>query len=389
MIASVVRFLIVLVVLGAALAGLYRWRVQAQPATVQPAASSIATTVDAASNQIAQNSVRRAGSLPLQSGLPTLAQLDAEFQLLVQKVRPAVVSITAENVQEVYSFFGGRAGALRLPPSLGSGVIVSPDGHIVTNLHVINNARAILVHLADGSTHRARVLGADPLTDIAILDIDAEDLPALPFGNSDEVRPGQIVFAVGNPYGLQETVTQGIISGIGRRSSSEVVNEFFQTDTAINPGNSGGPLLNLRGEIIGINNAILAQNGGWQGISFSIPSNTARRVFEDIRRFGRVVRAWFGVVFGRNLTPALARRLGVPGGQGVIIEYVVPGSPADEAGIQPGDVITSFNNRQVSDGFDLRNRVAETNVGEPVRIGFFRNGKAMETTARLAPLPER
>lgn len=319
--------------------------------------------------------------------LGTLAQLDRDFQQLVENVRPSVVSITAETAQQIHQFGGGHFGQLRLPPNLGSGVIVSPAGHIVTNLHVIKNARAVTVHLYDGRSYSARLLGADPLTDIAVLKIEADHLRPLPFGNSDAVRPGQIVFAVGNPYGLQETVTQGIISGIGRRSTSETVNEFFQTDTAINPGNSGGPLLNLHGEIIGINNAILAQNGGWQGISFAIPSNTARRAFEDIRQFGRIIRTWFGVAFGRPLTPDAAAQLGLASPQGVLIQQTMPNSPAARAGIRAGDIILSFNGRRVADGIDLRNRVAESPVGQVVVVELLRNGQTRQVEVELAPMP--
>lgn len=313
-----------------------------------------------------------------------LEQLDREFQELVQQVRPSVVSITAENPMGVIARQPGGWGVLRLPPNLGSGAIVSEGGHVLTNLHVIQSASVVFVHLHDGRTFEAELIGADPLTDIAILKIDAKGLKPLPFGNSDEVRPGQVVFAVGNPYGLQETVTQGIISGIGRRSTTETVNEFFQTDTAINPGNSGGPLLNIHGEMIGVNNAIHTRSGGWEGISFAIPSNTARRVFEDIVRYGRVKRTWFGVAWQRAITPQLARQLGLPGDYGVLIEYTFENSPAEEAGLRAGDVIVEFNGRRVNDGFDLRARVAEMQVGDVAEVVFYRRGRRFSTQVRLA-----
>lgn len=414
---SIVRFLLFVALLALVVSGLYFWRSfspslpkastaeQTTPspisATSTPAAPTPTTAATdqqpnseqspspSATDPMAQHPVAQATPGPTRpaSGLPTLAQLDRDFQQLVQTVRPSVVSITAESAQQIHAFGGGRMGQLRLPPNLGSGVIVSKDGNIVTNLHVIRQARSIQVHLYDGRSYPARVIGADPLTDIAVLQIEAENLRPLPFGDSDEVRPGQIVFAVGNPYGLQETVTQGIISGIGRRSTSETVNEFFQTDTAINPGNSGGPLLNLHGEIIGINNAILAQNGGWQGISFAIPSNTARRAFEDLRQFGRIIRTWFGVAFGRPLTPDLAAQLGLGTTQGVLIQQTVPDSPAARAGIRPGDIITSFNGRRITDGIDLRNRVAESGVGEIVTVEVFRQGTPLEMKVELAAMP--
>ncbi len=365
---SILRFLLFLAVLGAALSALWFWRAARKAAATIPAPPALAA--------------------PSVSGsLAHLQQLDREFQELVARIRPAVVSITAENQIALIQQQRGPVGTLRLPPNLGSGVLVSKQGHIVTNLHVINQANAIQVHLFDGRNYPARVLGADPLTDIAVLQIEAPDLTPAPFGNSDEVRPGQLVFAIGNPYGLQETVTQGIISGIGRRSTTESVNEFFQTDTAINPGNSGGPLINLRGEVIGINNHITSQTGGWQGIGFSIPSNTAKRVYEDIRDLGRVQRSWFGIAWSRALTPDLAVRLGLPDASGVLVQYIMDQSPAARAGLRAGDVITEFSGRQVNDGFDLRNRVAETEVGKEVTVKFYRDGKPQEVKVKLEEFP--
>lgn len=393
---SILRFLIFVAVLALAISVLYFWRAYTlitPPNEGGSVAASSATPGAAAGGTPVQPSASptpasaQAPAAPVAGTLQTLAQLDRDFQTLVQRVRPAVVSITAENERRVNTMQPGVFGMMRLPPNLGSGVIVSRDGFIVTNLHVIRNARSIQVHLYDGRTFPAAVVGADPLTDIALIRIDAQELDALPFGNSDLVRPGQIVFAVGNPYGLQETVTQGIISGIGRRSTSETVNEFFQTDTAINPGNSGGPLLNLQGEIIGINNAIHTQTGGWQGISFSIPSNTVRRVFEDLQKHGRVLRSWFGVVWGRPLTPQLASQLGLPDAQGVLIQQVVPDSPAEAAGIEAGDVILTFNNRKIADGIDLRNRVAEMEIGQDVPITLIRNGREISISVRLGKFP--
>lgn len=381
---SILRFLVFVAVLALAISVLYFWRAYTLTTPRVATGTSEVTTAESSSQAATQPSP----APPVIGGtLSTLAQLDRDFQTLVQRVRPAVVSITAENERRVNTMQPGLFGIMRLPPNLGSGVIVSPDGHIVTNLHVIRNARAIQVHLYDGRTFPATVVGSDLLTDIALLQINADDLQALPFGDSDIVRPGQIVFAVGNPYGLQETVTQGIISGIGRRSTSETVNEFFQTDTAINPGNSGGPLLNLNGEIIGINNAIHTQTGGWQGISFSIPSNTAKRVFEDLEKHGRVLRSWFGVVWGRPLTPDLAVQLGLPDTQGVLIEQVVPDSPAEQAGIRAGDVIVGFNNRKITDGIDLRNRVAEMEVGQEVSVELVRNSNPMNLLVQLGKFP--
>lgn len=362
---SILRFLVFLALLGAVLSALWFWRLAQSPT---PAATTPSL------NEAPPN-------------FSALVRLDQEFQELVARVRPSVVSITAENQVAVVQQQRGPVGTLRLPPNLGSGVIISREGHIITNLHVIQQANSILVHLFDGRNYPAKVLGADPLTDIAILKIEASELAPAPLGDSDQVRPGQMVFAVGNPYGLQETITQGIISGIGRRSTTEAVNEFFQTDTAINPGNSGGPLINLRGEVIGINNHITSQTGGWQGIGFSIPANTARRVYEDIRRLGRVQRSWFGIAWSMQLTEQVAQQLGLPDTSGVLVQYTMENSPAAQAGLQAGDVITEFDGRKVADGIDLRNRVAETEVGEDITVRFYREGALREVQLKLAEYP--
>lgn len=365
---SILRFLLFLAILGAVLSALWFWRIAhdvtgAPPPEESPSGSS--------------------------QRLSSLIRLDLEFQELVARIRPSVVSITAENSMALVRQQHGPIAMLRLqPPNLGSGVLVSSEGHIVTNLHVIKEAEAILVHLFDGRNYTAQVLGIDPLTDIAVLKINAPDLTPATLGNSDEVRPGQMVFAVGNPYGLQESVTQGIISGIGRRSTTESVNEFFQTDTAINPGNSGGPLINLKGEVIGINNHITSQTGGWQGIGFSIPSNTVRRVYEDIRDYGRVQRSWFGIAWlPVELNPALATQLGLPEPSGVLIQYTMDQSPAARAGLQAGDVITEFQGRRVNDGIDLRNRIAQAEVGEEVLVKFYRKGQQREVRVKLEEYP--
>ena len=323
------------------------------------------------------------------AGKSLLAALDREFTALVNRVLPSVVSIEAipvdtvdPRIQMLRFLFGGNEPGAR--PS-GSGVIVSQNGHIVTNLHVVNNARAVQVQLADGRTLPAKFVGADGPSDIALLKIEADGLAPLPFGDSDKVNVGQMVFAVGNPLGLQETVTQGIVSAKGRRALSEAANEFFQTDAAVNPGNSGGPLVNLEGEIIGINNSISPQG---QGIGFSIPSNTVRRVFESIRDHGRFIRPWFGA-YMRSLTPQLAQQLGLPDASGVLMLLIYEGSPAERGGVKPGDVIIEFNGKPIRDLIDLRNRVAETNIGQEVAMRVRREGKELTLRTILAAEPTR
>jgi S1-C subfamily serine protease len=316
-----------------------------------------------------------------------LAELDREFTALVNRVLPSVVSIEAlppddidPRLQTLRFLFGGEVPGAR--PS-GSGVIVSDKGHIVTNLHVVNNAGAVHVQLADGRTLPAQFVGADGPSDIAILKIEAEGLQPLPFGDSDKVNVGQTVFAVGNPLGLQETVTQGIISAKGRRALSEAANEFFQTDAAINPGSSGGPLVNLQGEIIAINNSISSQG---QGIGFAIPANTVRHVFESIRDHGRFIRPWFGA-YMRSLTPQLAQQLGLPDPVGVLVMLTYEGSPAEKGGVKPGDVIIEFNGKPIRDLIDLRNRVAETDIGQKVAMRVRRHGNELSLQTVLAAEP--
>ena len=361
---SLLRFLLFVLISAAAVGSVYIWK-QTRPNDLGEADGQMTTS----------------------SSL--LSKLDREFTALVSRVLPSVVSIEAipadsvdPRVQMLRFLFGGDQPNLR--PS-GSGVIVSENGHIVTNLHVVNHARAVQVQLADGRTLAARFVGADGPSDIALLKIEAEGLQALPFGDSDKVNVGQMVFAVGNPLGLQETVTQGIVSAKGRRALSEAANEFFQTDAAINPGNSGGPLVNLEGEIIGINNSISPQG---QGIGFAIPSNTVRRVFESIRDHGRFIRPWFGA-YMRSLTPQLVQQLGLPDASGVLILLVYEGSPAEKAGVKPGDVIVEFNGKTVHDLIDLRNRVAETDIGQEIAMRVRREGKELTLQTVVAAEPTR
>jgi Do/DeqQ family serine protease len=320
----------------------------------------------------------------------SLESIDAEFTNLVEHVIPSVVSITTTAAPDrealVRQFFGLKRGGITQASKMGSGMIVSPEGFIVTNWHVINGAAEVSVQLSDGRMLPARVAGADQRSDIAVLKIDAEGLAPIAFGDSENVRVGQMVFAVGNPFGLQETVTQGIISAKGRRTVSEAANEFFQTSTTINPGNSGGPLIDIHGNVIGINNFILSSSGGSEGIGFAIPSNVARRVYEDIVQHGRVIHPWFGVVM-RPLTPTLARQLELPDAHGALVAATLANSPAERSGLQPGDVILSFNNRPIRDDKDLRNRVAEAQVGTPAKFTVLRAGAPLELSAVMEEEP--
>lgn len=318
-----------------------------------------------------------------------LQEMDHEFTDLVGSVLPSVVSISALppdslNVRDalIRQLLGNPPGAW--PQSqLGSGALVSSDGYIVTNWHVIQNAGSVNVDLHDGRTLPAQLVGADRLADVAVLKIDATDLQPLAFSDSDDVRIGQMVVAVGNPLGLQESVTRGIISGKGRRMMSEAANEFFQTDAPINPGNSGGPLVDLNGRIVGLNNFVVQNT---DGIGFAIPSNIVRRIYSDIRQYGRVIRPWFGVLM-RELTPDIASSLGLPDSRGALIQATLDGSPAALAGLRSRDVILSYNGRQIADWKDLRNRVAETEPGREVKLDILRDGKKIPITVKISRQP--
>jgi serine protease Do len=322
-----------------------------------------------------------------------LEATDAAFTRLVQAVMPSVVSITSSR--EVYqplplTIEDLLRGQQRLQSgkstSLGSGVIVSKEGHILTNHHVIANMTEIRVLLTDGRNVAAKLIGSDPNTDIAVLRIDSNDIQALPFGDSEAVFQGQQVVAVGNPYGLDGTATFGKVSATGRRTGNDSGLEYIQTDAAVNQGNSGGPLLNVRGEVIGINSSIFTKTGGWQGISFAIPSNTAKRVMEGILKRGRLVRGWLGVNM-QALTPRIAQNFGVPDLKGAIITSTMPGSPAERAGLQPGDVVRKVNGKPVDDFQMLRGIIASLEAGQKMEIEILRDGQSGKTTVTIEEIP--
>lgn len=374
---SFLQFLLFVLLITLALGGLYGWK------------SGVFDDRKVAISPAAEHALPDVKPPVSRAAVPGLAALDAEFERVAAAVIPSVVSITARKAQQadprqelLRQFFGIDPAPARETAPLGSGAIVSADGHIVTNLHVVEGAREILVSLSDGRRMPATLLGADAVSDIAVLKIEANELVPLAFADSERVRVGQIVFAVGNPFGLQETVTQGIISARERLFSSETLNEFFQTDAAINPGNSGGPLVNIRGEMVGINNFIFSQSGGSQGIGFSIPANTVRRVLDQIVQHGRVLRPYLGVVL-QPMDAVLATQLGLPDARGALVEAVLAGSPAAEAGLIPGDVILSYGGREVRDFNDLRKRVAESKVDSEVKLEVLRGNNRLALAARI------
>ena len=279
-------------------------------------------------------------------------------------------------------------GRGRLQPSgLGSGVLVSADGYILTNNHVVDGAEKVEVILTDRRHFTAKIVGADPPSDVAVLKIDASGLPTLPLGDSNQVEVGDLVLAVGNPLGVGQTVTMGIISAKGRstRSGSGSFEDFLQTDAAINRGNSGGALVNMRSELIGIPSQILSQSGGNIGIGFAIPTALARNVMDQLIRGDKVHRGKLGVIISQ-LTPEMAAQFGYKDTRGALVQDVEPGQPADRAGVKPGDIITEFQGQRIDDDSQLRNLVAQTAPGTTVKFKVWRDGSEQELTATLAEL---
>jgi Do/DeqQ family serine protease len=270
---------------------------------------------------------------------------------------------------------------------LGSGVIVSPAGYLLTNNHVIDGADDIEVTLGDGRNARARTVGADPESDIAVLKIDLDKLPVIAFGDVDRLQVGDVVLAIGNPFGVGQTVTSGIISALGRNALGiNVFENFIQTDAAINPGNSGGALVDVAGNLLGINTAIFSRSGGSLGIGFAIPVSTARQVMEGLIKEGRVTRGWIGVE-PRDLTPEIARTLDLPVKQGVLITGVVQNGPASEGGLRPGDVVLRIENTPVTSTAHLLNAVAALKPRETATIGVQRGDAKLDVKVTVAQRP--
>jgi serine protease Do len=330
-----------------------------------------------------------------------------EFTDLVKRLKPAVVNIsTTQEVQanQVFPgpfgpddpfgdfwkrFFGGQfpRGQLR-QRSLGSGFIIDPDGLILTNNHVVENAQKIMVKLSDEREFKAKVVGRDPKTDIALISIRAEEkLPVTPLGDSDRLQVGEWVLAIGNPFGLDSTVTAGIVSAKGRHIGAGPYDSFIQTDASINPGNSGGPLINLQGEVVGINTAIFSQTGGNIGIGFATPINLAKEIVPELKSKGKVTRGWLGVSIQR-VTPAIAESLGLDRPRGALVAGISKDGPADRAGIKIGDVIIEFDGKEVSEASDLPSLVARTAPEKQVRVTVARDKKEIPLTATIREMKE-
>jgi serine protease Do len=321
--------------------------------------------------------------------------LPQSFADLVEMVSPAVVNISTTTVVKVHGNLPGESPQpdpdatsdreMKLQ-SLGSGIIVSRDGLIITNNHMAQGTGEVKVVISDGRELRAKVVGRDPKTDLALLKISSfsEELPMLTLGDSEKVRVGDWVLAVGNPFGLEHTVTQGIISATGRVLGSGPYDNYLQTDAPFNPGSSGGPLVNLKGEVIGINTAIVT---GAQGIGFAIPSSLVKSVIDQLKEKGRVVRGSIGVST-RSVTPEIAGSFGLKVPHGALVVAVVPIGPADRGGIRRGDIIAAIGGHQVRTGNDLLRLVAETPVGKSIALIVIRDGKEVPATLQVEELTE-
>ena len=328
----------------------------------------------------------------------TLADFNNAIVNIAERTNPTVVTITTEmtvrqQVRSPFEFFFNNPGNQqreRQVSGLGSGVIVdSEEGYIITNNHVIDNADEITVRLYSGDEYSAEVVGADPGSDIAVLKVDVEDLPSIPLGDSENIRVGEMVLAIGSPLQAEfaHTVSQGIVSASGRSTLGlNLYENYIQTDAAINPGNSGGALINLDGELIGINTAIASRSGGSQGIGFAIPVNMVRNVMEDLIEDGRVARGYLGIGLGGEVDRTMARALDMESPRGFIIGDVEQGGPADEAGLKSGDVVVELNGEPVRNFFDFRVAIANTSPGTEVELGIYREGEEMSYTVELGEL---
>jgi len=339
---------------------------------------------------------------PVQGQLQALHDLNAAFETLAQRVRPAVVQVVATGYTPVQGLTQSSASLLVKQRSTGSGVILDPDGYIVTNAHVVANAQRVQVILAPNPVEmagrrsilkgRGKVVGAqivdiDKETDLAVLKVDLEGLPFLQLGDSDELRQGQLVLAFGSPFGLENSVTMGIVSAVARQLRPEDPMIYLQTDAPINPGNSGGPLVDSRGRVVGINTFIFSQSGGNEGIGFAAPSNIVRNVFDQVRKTGRVRRGEIGV-YAQTITPTLAGGLRLARDWGVVLGDVFPGGPASRAGLRVGDIVLALNGKAMENGRQFDVDLYRRAIGDVVTLQVFRGADTLTVRVSVAERPE-
>ena len=352
--------------------------------------SSAPTPVHAELAPVAAPGAAAVASVPVAGGVPTLAPM-------LKVAMPGVVNISVTGSVEVRNplledpmfrrFFGvpdGQESQEREFQSVGSGVIVdTAKGYVITNAHVVKDAKELKVRLADDREFEAKLIGSDEATDIAVLQIKADKLYALPLGNSDALQVGDFVVAIGSPFNLRQTVTSGIVSALGRTGISDGLGDFIQTDASINPGNSGGALVNLRGELVGVPSMIFSKTGGNVGIGFAIPSNLVKNIMAQLIAHGSVQRGRIGVVGGQEVTPELAKALNLPSSRGALIGRVVPKSPADKAGLKAGDLIVAANGRDITDFPQLRSMIGLLPVGQRVDFKLYRDGKLKNVSVTI------
>ena len=381
---NLAKFLLFVLLVSAGISLLYDYRLKHGtlnlPAATKPEKYTLAASPNVDPKQVA-----------------SLEALNRERRALVSSVIPSVVAVKTSkkiNIRREYGldpfeFFSRNQRQFRNPNeeamvqnALGSGVIVTNEGHVITNNHVVDQVDEIEVQLSDGRTKKARLVGADSEVDLAVLKIDDPGVKPLKLADSDMVQAGDFVLAIGNPFGFEETVTDGIISSKGRPNRTDAFSELLQTNAAINPGNSGGPLINFRGEVIGINTAIISRSGGSQGIGFAIPSNAVRTALESLLKQGRIIRGYLGIT-----TRALEPGQNSAESEGVNVAEVVPGSPAAQAQLQKGDVIRKFDGREVKNIIALRSLVAQAELNKNVDLEIVRDGKPLKVTTQIKEQP--
>ncbi len=373
------------------------WLIFAQAATVAVAVLFVVSTFRPEWLPQRSGQVAVLQQAPSATG-PLAAVHIGSYHEAVQRAAPSVVNVFSSkevrsrrsplfNDPAVRRFFGEPDETQRAS-SLGSGVLVSSSGYVLTNHHVVEAADEIEVALTDGRKLLAKVVGNDPETDLAVLRVNAENLPAITFGSSDALKVGDVVLAIGNPFGVGQTVTAGIVSALGRTGLGiNTFENFIQTDAAINPGNSGGALIDAGGNLVGINTAIFSRSGGSMGIGFAIPVSSAKMVLEQIVKHGAVTRGWIGVEV-QEITPALAESFKLGGQRGALIAGVLPGGPADHAGVKPGDILVEVEGKPVVDPASMLNLIAALAPGAPATMRFRRKGQDVDATINIGRRPK-